>query len=54
VVGVVSRRSIGENCVNISNFLNNEYVNIYVTWYRLFNFLLRGRGADTIDLNYDN
>jgi len=44
--------SIGENLVNISNFLNNECVNIYVTWYQLYNFLLDGRGADIIDLNY--
>jgi len=43
---------IGENCGNLSNFLNNECVNIYVTWYRLYNFLLGGRDADIIDLNY--
>jgi len=24
---------IGENHVNISNFLYNECVNVYVTWY---------------------
>ena len=44
--------SIGENRDNLSNFLNNECVNIYVTWYRLYNFLLGGRDADIIDLNY--
>ena len=27
--------SIGENRVNLSNFLNNECVNIHVTWYQL-------------------
>ena len=27
-------------------------VNIYVTWYRLYNFLLGGRDTDIIDLNY--
>ena len=40
------------NRVDISNFLNNECVNINVTWYRVFNFLLGGRDADIIDLNY--
>ena len=44
--------SIGENSVNLSNFLNYECVNIYVMWYRLYNFFLGGRDADTIDLNY--
>ena len=44
--------SIGENSVNISNFLNNECINKYVTWYRLYNFLIDGRDADVIDLNY--
>jgi len=44
--------SIGENRGNLSNFLNNECVNIYVTWYRLYNFLLGGRDADIRDLNY--
>ena len=37
---------IGENCVNINNFLNNECVNMHVTWYGLYNFLFwwkRGR-----------
>jgi len=47
------KSSISENRVNISNFLNNECVkNIYVTWYRLYNFLLGGRDAEIIDLNY--
>jgi len=31
----VVNKSIGENCVNNSNFLNNECVNIYVMWYGL-------------------
>ena len=44
--------SIGENRGNLSNFLNNECVNIYVMWYRLYNFLLGGRDADIIGLNY--
>ena len=44
--------SIGENHGNLSNFLNNECINIYVTWYRLYNFLLGGRDADIIDLDY--
>ena len=44
--------SIGENRGNLSNFLNNECVNIYVTWYQLYNFLLGGRDAEIIDLNY--
>ena len=46
--------SIGENRVNLSNFLNNECVNIFMTliWYRLYNFLLGGRDTDIIDLNY--
>jgi len=30
VTNNVVNRSIGENHVNISNFLNNEHVNIYV------------------------
>ena len=46
------KNSIGVNRANLSNFLNNECVNIYVTWYRLYNFLLGGRDADIIDLNY--
>ena len=36
----------------LSNFLNNEHVNIYVIWYGLYNFPLGGRDADIIDLNY--
>jgi hypothetical protein len=44
--------SIGKNRGNLSNFLNNEYVNIYVTWYRLYHFFLGGSDADIIDLNY--
>jgi len=28
------------------------YVNIYVMWHRLYNFLLGRRDADIIDLNY--
>ena len=44
--------SIGENRGNLSNFLNNECVNIYVTCYRLYNFLHGGRDTDIIDLNY--
>ena len=42
--------SIGINRANLSNFLNNECVNIYVTWYQLYNFLLSGRNADIINL----
>jgi len=42
----------GKSFFNLSNFLNNECVNIYVSWYRLYNFLLGGRDADKIDLNY--
>ena len=44
--------SIGVNRVGLSNFQNNEYINIYVTWYRLYIFLLGGRDADIIDINY--
>jgi len=44
----VMNRSIGENRVNISNFLNNEYINICMKWYRLYNFLLDGRDAEII------
>jgi len=29
----VANCSISENRDNLSNFLNNECVNIYVTWY---------------------
>jgi hypothetical protein len=45
-------RSIGENRVNINNFLNNECVNIYLPWYQLNNFLLSGRNTNIIDLDY--
>jgi len=31
---VVNRSNIDTH-VNVSNFLNNEFINIYVTWYRL-------------------
>jgi len=48
----VMNRSIDENRVNLSNFLSNECINIYVTWYRFYNFLLDGRDADITDLNY--
>jgi len=40
-------RSIVVNHVYISNFLNNECVNIYVTWYQSYNFLFGRR-----NLNY--
>ena len=39
----VVKRSVSENRININNFLNNELVNIYMTWYRLYNILLGGR-----------
>jgi len=45
-------RSTGENHVNFINFLDNECVNIYVMWYQLYNFLLGGRDAYIIGLNY--
>jgi len=45
--------SIGENHVNISNFLNNVCENIYIVWYQLCNFFLSRRDADIIDLNYN-
>ena len=45
-------RSTSDNRINISNFLNNECVNIYVTWYRVYNFLLGGRDVEIIDLTY--
>jgi len=48
----VVNNSIGVNRVGLSNFQNNEYINIYVTWYRLYIFLLGGRDADIIDINY--
>ena len=53
VTSNLGNSSIGdENRGNLSNFLNNECVNIYVMWYRLYNFLLGGMDADIIDLNY--
>jgi len=48
----VVNSSIGENRVNLSNFLRKECVNIYVKWYRLYNFLLCGRDADIINFGY--
>ena len=33
VTNNVVNRSIGGNHLNISNFLNNECINIYMTWY---------------------
>ena len=52
VTNNVVNSSIGENRVNFRYFLNNECINIYVTWYRLYNFLFDGGDADIIDLNY--
>ena len=52
VTNIVVNSSIGENRVNFNNSLNNECINIYVTWYRLYNFLFDGGDADIIDLNY--
>ena len=52
VTNNVVNSSIGENRVNLSNFLNNEFVNIHMAWYGLYNFLLGGRDANIIDLNY--
>ena len=46
----VGNSSFGENRINLSKFLNNDCVNIYVTWYRLYIFLLGGRDANIIDL----
>jgi len=48
----VVNSSIGKNRVNLSYFQNNECVNIYVTRYILYNFLLCGRNAEIIDLKY--
>jgi len=48
----IVNRSNDDNRINISNFLNNECINIYVAWYRWYKFLLDGRDADIIDLNY--
>jgi hypothetical protein len=53
VANNIMNRSIGENRVDLSNFLSNECVNIYVTWYRLYNFLLGVKDKDIIDLNYN-
>jgi len=39
VTSYLVNSSIGENRGSLSNFLNNECVNIYVTWYRLYIFL---------------
>ena len=39
IINNVVNRSISENRVNINNFLNNEYVPIYLVWYLLYNFL---------------
>jgi hypothetical protein len=52
VTNNVVNNSISENGVNSSNFLNNECTNLYVTWYRLKNFLHGGRDADIINLNF--
>jgi len=52
VTNNVVNRSVNENRVNISNFLNNDCISIYVTWYQLYNFLLDGRDAEIINLNY--
>jgi len=41
-------RTISGNGVNLSNFLNNEWVNIYMIWYRLYNFPHSGRDDDII------
>jgi len=49
VTNNVVNSSIGENRVNLSNYLNNECVYIYGSWYGLYNFLLGGRDADIID-----
>jgi len=52
VTNNVVNSSINENRVNLTNFLNNKCVNIYVRWYRLYNFLLGERDAGIIDINY--
>jgi len=41
-------RSIDDNHANINNFLNNESVNISMTWYWEFNFPPAGRDANII------
>jgi len=45
--------SIGENRINISNFLNNQCLNLYVTvvQIKIASFLVE-RDADIINLNY--
>jgi len=48
----IVNKSVGENRINISNFLNNKCINIYVTWYQVYNFPPGGRGKDIIDLYY--
>ena len=57
VTNNVVNRLIGENRVNISNFLNNECMNVYKIniWhgYLLYNFFLGGRDAEIIDQNYE-
>ena len=44
-------KSNSENRINTSNFLNNECVNIYMSWYRLYYFLLGGKDTYIIDLD---
>jgi hypothetical protein len=34
VINDIVNSSVGENRVNLNNFLNNEYVHIYETWYQ--------------------
>ena len=48
----VVNRLNGDNRVNTSNFLNNKCVNIYVTRYRLYNFLLGRRFESIINFEY--
>ena len=39
--------------LSLSNFLNNECINIFMIWYVLYNFLLGGgRDVDIIDIIY--
>ena len=52
LINNIMNKSTSENTVNISNFLNNECVNIYLMWYRLYMHPLGKRDADIIDLNY--
>ena len=53
---IICQRQKFENKDTYLAFLNLEKlllcVNIYVAWYRLYNFLLSGRDADIIDFNY--